>query len=257
MLILLSPAKKLHADPTWTGALTQPRLLDHAQELMGVARELSVDDLKSLMHISDNLAELNHARFQSMSVPFTPENAQPAVLSFAGDVYVGLDAASLDADAMAWAQEHVRILSGLYGALRPLDLMQAYRLEMGSKLKNERGGNLYAFWKEVLAPHLKAEPGSDVVLNLASNEYSKAVDFKALGARVITPVFKEVKDGKSRVISFFAKKARGRMARWAIEQRVQDVQALQDFDWDGYAFVEALSTRNKWVFERPQPPPKS
>lgn len=253
MITLLSPAKKLHAEVSWTGPVSQPELTDDMNALLDVARPLSADDLKKLMHISDALAELNHARFQSLALPFDRDNAQPAILSFAGDVYVGLDAASLSDDDLAWAQDRVRILSGLYGVLRPLDLMQPYRLEMGSKLVNPRGRNLYAFWKKTLAPTLAKLDGP--VLNLASTEYSKAVDFKALGRQVVTPAFKDVKAGKSRVISFFAKKARGAMARWVIEHRVTDPAQVRDFNWGGYTFVPEASSPTKLLFERPQPPP--
>ncbi|MDX1467150.1 MAG: peroxide stress protein YaaA, partial [Halomonas sp.] len=206
-----------------------------------------------LMGISDKLAGLNAARFAEWHTPFTPENAKPAAQAFQGDVYVGLEADTFDDDDNAFAQEHLRILSGLYGLLRPLDLIQPYRLEMGTRLENPAGKDLYAFWKATLTAELDravAESGSPALVNLASNEYFKAIDTKRLASRVITPVFKDEKNGKLKIISFYAKKARGLMAAWMIHQRLDDPEGLKDFDVAGYAFDPALSEGDTLVFTR-------
>jgi cytoplasmic iron level regulating protein YaaA (DUF328/UPF0246 family) len=259
MLALLSPAKKLDLDtPPTTGIHTQPKLLDHAEQLMGITRGLSTGDLRDLMGISDALAELNQERFQQMHTPFTPDNARPAAQTFAGEVYTALDAWSLDEDALAWSQDHVAILSGLYGLLRPLDLMQPYRLEMGTKLENPRGANLYSFWKPTLTEAVaEAVEGHDdpTIINLASTEYSKAVDLKKLGVPVITPKFQDVKNGKARTLFLFAKRARGWMVRWMVEQRATDPEQLKAFDVGGYRYDDDASDDRTWVFRRPQPPP--
>jgi cytoplasmic iron level regulating protein YaaA (DUF328/UPF0246 family) len=260
VLVLLSPAKKLNAAPAVPAGASpaQPPLLDHAETLMETARPLTRGDLKSLMHISDDLAELNHQRFQEWTTPFTTDNASPALLTFAGDVYIGIDTETLSADDLGWAQDHVVILSGLYGVLRPLDLMQPYRLEMGTSLENPRGRNLVAFWREAVTSHLAERLKGDsepVIVNLASQEYFKSVDHKALGARIITPVFQDIKDGKARTLFFFAKRARGAMTRWIVDHRVDDPEALKAFDGMGYAYDEDASDRDRWVFRRKQPPP--
>lgn len=259
MLVLLSPAKKLDlASPLVTPHHTQPALLDDVAELLPVARNLSTGDLKALMHISDDLAELNHARFQELATPFTPDNARPAAQTFAGEVYTALDAGTLSEADLLWAQDHVRILSGLYGMLRPLDLMQPYRLEMGTKLENPRGANLYDFWRETLTPAVQAlvdaQPGK-VLLDLASTEYSKAVWLKKLDATIITPKFQDVKGGKARTLFLFAKRARGWMTRWVVEHRVTDPEDLKRFDVGGYRYDAEASDATNWVFRRPQPPP--
>lgn len=256
MIIVLSPAKKLDFESENLASDDGvPKLMKEARELAKHAKKLKAHDLKAMMGISDNLAELNVARFKAFKTPFTPANARPALDAFKGDVYVGLDAASMNADDRAFANDHIRILSGLYGVLRPLDLMQAYRLEMGTKFKTDKGPNLYSFWDTKIAETLNADlKGDDAVLvNLASNEYFKAVKKKALKARVITPTFKEIKDGKARVISFLAKKARGMMARYAVDNRLTDAEALKAFDLEGYRFDPKASTDSDWVFSRKQP----
>jgi len=261
MLILLSPAKNLDFEPARPELeATTPALMTETRNLAGVAKDLSRADLSRLMGISDALADLNHQRFQSFRVRGAPEGAKPAALAFNGDVYQGLRAESLSAADLAWAQGRLRILSGLYGALRPLDAIQPYRLEMGMKLKTERGETLYDFWGDRIARELNKAlkaTGSDVVVNLASNEYFKAVDVKALKARVITPSFKDEKNGKLRALMFYAKRARGEMARWMIENRVEDVATLTTFRGMDYAYDKAGSTDEEFLFTRPQPATKS
>lgn len=256
MLVVLSPAKKLD----WTAgahpAPSLPEFQDEANTLAGHARQLKVTDLQKLMGISEALATLNRDRFEAFQPASTPENAKPAALAFAGDTYQGLEAGTLDGEAMEWAQDHLRILSGLYGVLRPLDRIQPYRLEMGSRLKTRRGGSLYAFWGDRISKALNAQAevlGADTLVNCASQEYFGAVDLKALKPRVITPVFMEDKAGKAKVVSFFAKKARGAMARFAIERRITDPEGLKDFDTGGYAYRPDLSQDNIWVFQRDYP----
>ncbi len=257
MLVVISPAKKLDFDSENTSdATTQPRFLSQAKKLARDAKKLKSSDLRSMMGISEPLADLNVARFKAFKPPFTPANARPAIDAFQGDVYVGFDAGSLDHEGREFANENIRILSGLYGLLNPLDLMQAYRLEMGTKFKNERGGNLYEFWGDLLAKAIDKDLKSHdhkVLINLASNEYFKAVKQKSLDAEVITPVFQDVKDGRARVISFLAKKARGMMARYIVDNRITDPEALKAFGGGGYTFDAAQSTGTRWVFSRPQP----
>jgi cytoplasmic iron level regulating protein YaaA (DUF328/UPF0246 family) len=259
MIALLSPAKKLTLDAQLNPSQsTQPALLADIKLLMATTRRLSKADLQRLMGISEALAQLNHDRFQNLSLPFTAENAHPAALCFAGDTYLGLDASTLDSSDLAWGQDHLGILSGLYGLLRPLDLMQPYRLEMGTRLSNPRGKDLYAFWKEHITAELHDRldgQADDTVINLASKEYFSAVDPKGLPGKVITPVFLEEKDGKSRTISFMAKKARGSMARFLLEERLESPNGLKDFTAGAYAFDEGQSSETRWVFRRPQPPP--
>lgn len=264
MLILLSPAKKLDFDSdSLADSDRQPPFLDTAEPLIERARSLTATDLKRMMGISDQLAALNVARFQAMERPFTAANARPALDAFRGDVYQGLDADSMDESDRTAADARIRILSGLYGMLRPLDLMQPYRLEMGTKFPNPAGEDLYAFWKPKLAPALSqalSGHGDRTIVNLASNEYFSAVDRKALeadGVRVVTPLFKEVKDGKARVLAFFAKKARGMMARHAVDKRLDRAEDLKDFDGGGYRFDEAGSSATQWLFTRPQPAKKT
>ncbi|MCB1887036.1 MAG: peroxide stress protein YaaA [Rhodocyclaceae bacterium] len=255
MLIVLSPAKALDYDtPPHLDTRTQPDFLDEAETLVGVMREKSPQEVAGLMKLSDPLASLNVARYQAWKRPFTKRNAKQAVLAFDGDVYGGLDARNLDEQDLAWAQGHVRILSGLYGLLRPLDLMQPYRLEMGTRLANPRGPNLYRYWGDRLSLALnkviKKQRGAALLVNLASEEYFKAVDRKALQARVITPVFEEWKGSSYRIISFNAKRARGLMTRYAIEHRIDDPEALKAFDLEDYAFAPAASEGDRWVFRR-------
>ena len=256
MLFVVSPAKNLDYDsPLATDKYSQPELLDESQILIDRCVQLSPADISSLMGISDKLAGLNAARFGEWSQPFTPDNARPAVLAFNGDVYTGLDAKTLSENDFDFAQQHMRILSGLYGLLKPLDLMQAYRLEMGSKLDNVRGTNLYQFWGNIITDKLNQaliDQGDNILINLASNEYFKAVKKKDLKADVITPAFKDWKNGQYKMISFFAKKARGLMARYIIENKVTNVEQLKKFDSAGYQFDADLSQGNDWVFTRRQ-----
>ncbi|MEI5640815.1 MULTISPECIES: peroxide stress protein YaaA [unclassified Pseudoalteromonas] len=247
MITVISPAKNLdYETPAPTDRYTQPELLNHSEELISVCRELSPQDIGSLMKISDKLAGLNAARFAEWSQPFTADNAKPAVFAFNGDVYVGLEAESLSDSSLEYGQNHLRILSGLYGVLKPLDLMQAYRLEMGTKLENPRGKNLYEFWGTTIAEKLNeamAAAKTKQLVNLASNEYFKAVDKKALEGEIITPVFKDCKNGQYKVISFYAKKARGMMARYIIENQVSDLESLKAFDVAGYYYSEEATKK--------------
>ena len=254
MLLVVSPAKKLDFEsPLATTKTSQASLLAHSEVLIERCLELSSDQIASLMKLSDKLAGLNAARFGEWSLPFTTENARQAVLAFNGDVYSGLDADSFSDDDFNFAQQHFRILSGLYGLLKPLDLMQAYRLEMGTKLDNVRGANLYQFWGDIITNELNqalAEQGDDVLINLASNEYFKAVNKKTLNATIITPQFKDWKNGQYKIISFFAKKARGLMARYIIQNQITTIEQLKDFDLAGYQFSGDLTQGNELVFTR-------
>ncbi len=260
MLVLLSPAKSLDWSPTAVGETSLPRLEEDTAVLRGVAQRLKPADLQELMGISDKLAQLNHARFQAMTGAPDAETGRPAALAFNGDVYLGLDARSLSTDDLNWAQDHVAILSGLYGVLRPLDAIEPYRLEMGTRLQTRRGGNLYAFWGDRVTQALNAQLGEAsgrVVVNCASNEYFKVVKKKALNAQVVTPVFHEEWDGKRKPISFYAKRARGLMARYIVEHRLTDPDALRRFDLEGYRFRPEDSTEDTLLFSRPTPPPVS
>ena len=253
MLVVISPAKKLDwAERDLT--MTTPDFEADARALAETARGLSQGDIKALMKLSDDLAKLNYQRFRDFSDAPGAEDLRPAALAFAGDTYQGLEAASLDADELDWAQDHLRILSGLYGVLRPLDGIQPYRLEMGSRLKNERGKSLYDYWGDRLSGALNAQgaaAGTEVLINCASQEYFGAVDLKALKLRVITPQFMEDKGGDPKIVSFYAKRARGAMARYIIERRLTDPAALQDFDTGGYQYRADLSEPEKPVFVRP------
>ncbi|NOY26231.1 MAG: peroxide stress protein YaaA [Oligoflexia bacterium] len=259
MLALLSPAKRLDFDtPPAVSAHSRPQMLDQTARLIETARKLSQDKLRELMGISPALAKLNAVRFQRLSTELDLDNAKQAALAFKGDTYVGLDADSLGDDDLAWAQDHIGILSGLYGYLRPLDLIQPYRLEMGTRLKTRSGPSLYAFWGDRITAQVQDvldAQGDTTVVNLASAEYFKAVNQKKLAARVLTPVFMDTKDGRSRVLSLFAKQARGMMARTIIDNRLDDVDALKDFGSGGYRFRADQSEGDRWVFERTQPPP--
>ncbi|MCC2959216.1 peroxide stress protein YaaA [Massilia sp. IC2-278] len=252
MLLVISPAKSLDLDtPTPTREHTLPDFIDRAGQLIGVLRDLSPGQVGDLMHISDALAALNVTRYASWTADHA--DGYQAVMAFDGDVYGGLDARSLPPEAIAFAQRHLRILSGLYGQLRPLDLIHPYRLEMGTKLANPGGKDLYTFWGETITRALNAElekTGSATLVNLASEEYFKSVKPKLLAAPVITPVFEDWKNGKYKIISFYAKRARGMMARYAIENGVTDPEALKEFDVDGYAFVPEESKERTWVFRR-------
>ena len=258
MLVVISPAKKLDW-ATRDVAATAPDFQDDAISLAQTARNLSLGDLKGLMHLSDALANLNRDRFKAFQDVPTADVTRPAALAFAGDTYQGLEASTLDTDEMEWAQDHLRILSGLYGVLRPLDLIQAYRLEMGSRLKTRRGKNLYDYWQNDLSIALNAQGekvGSDVLINCASQEYFGAVALKALKLRVITPAFMEDKGQGPKIVSFYAKKARGAMARFMVQNRLTDPKAILDFNAGGYAFQPDLSTADKPVFVRPYPEAK-
>ncbi|WP_434673589.1 peroxide stress protein YaaA [Pseudomonas sp. R1-15] len=258
MLMVISPAKTLdYETPPATERFTQPQYLDHSQELIEQLREFSPAQISELMHVSDKIGGLNAARFGSWNPAFTPANAKQALLAFKGDVYTGLDAQSLGEADFDYAQQHLRMLSGLYGLLRPLDLMQPYRLEMGTKLANARGKDLYAFWGTRISEWLNealADQGDDVLLNLASNEYFSAVKRSALKARVIDAEFKDLKNGQYKIISFYAKKARGLMSRFVIEQRINDPVQLRHFDVQGYRYNAEQSSPNKLVFLRDHAP---
>ncbi len=254
MLTIISPAKKLdYSQPAETQAFTQPLLLEHSEQLIKDLQQLSPEEVCSLMGLSDKLGALNYERFQEWQTPFSIDNAKQAVLAFKGDVYQGLDADNMNADELNWAQDNLRILSGLYGLLRPLDLMQPYRLEMGTKFANQRGANLYQFWGEIITDQLnKLFPASakSVLLNLASNEYFKSVQSKNINAEIITPVFMDQKGDKYKIISFFAKRARGLMSAFIIKNKITDAEQLKTFNVDGYSFNSAMSDGNKWVFCR-------
>ena len=254
MLILISPAKTLdYQSPLATTRYTQPELLEYSQQLIGIARKLSAPQIGKLMSISDKLADLNATRFHDWHPDFTPQNARQAILAFKGDVYTGLQAETLTEDDFDFAQRHLRMLSGLYGVLRPLDLMQPYRLEMGTKLANARGANLYEFWGERISGWLNealAAQGDDILLNLASNEYFGAVKRKALNARIIDTEFKDLKNGQYKIISFYAKKARGLMARYVIKERIRDPEQLKAFDYQGYRYSAEQSKPDSLVFLR-------
>ena len=254
MLVLLSPAKKLDYDsPVRTTKHTQPLFVAQAQGLIDVLRQKSATQIADLMSLSDALARLNVERYQAWEPKFTQTNARQAVLAFNGDVYEGLEAGALSDEQLDWTQEHVAILSGLYGVLRPLDLMQPYRLEMGTKLATDKGKNLYDYWGTEISEYLNqrlAQQGSDVIVNLASEEYFKSVNQKALKARVLQCVFQDEKNGAWKIISFYAKRARGLMARYIIEHRIEEPGQLTGFNVDGYAFHPETSSDLKFVFRR-------
>jgi cytoplasmic iron level regulating protein YaaA (DUF328/UPF0246 family) len=253
MLIVISPAKTLDFEsPLATETFSQPQFLDDSQQLIDELRHLTAPQVSSLMKISDKLGELNLHRFQSWQRPFNPDNARQAILAFKGDVYTGMAAGNFSEADFTFAQTHLRMLSGLYGILRPLDLMQAYRLEMGTGFANRRGKNLYQFWGDKLTEHLNAEPAlaDGVLINLASNEYFGAVNTRLINAEVFTPIFKDAKNGQYKIISFFAKKARGLMSAWIIQNRITRVEDLKQFTVAGYRFDAASSSARDWVFLR-------
>ena len=255
VLVLLSPAKKMHTTPAVRNlATTQPSMMDEIQLLSETTRTLEPANLKALMGISDALSALNHRRFQDFSPPFTDANATPAALTFAGDTYQGLDVGQLSDEDLQWAQGRVGILSGLYGILRPLDLMQPYRLEMGTSLANPRGKNLYAFWGSAISDVINQWTSSHSdksIINLASNEYFKAVKGGALAGSVVTPAFKEIRADGPKMIGFFAKRARGMMARFIVQRRLETPEALKDFNEAGYRFDPEGSTESSLLFTRP------
>jgi len=254
MYFLLSPAKNLNESHEFTPKFySTPPLLNHAAELMDTLRQLAPQQIAELMHVSDKIALLNAERNAEWHTPFTPDNAKQAVFMFNGDVYEGIAAETLKPEQIQYLQQHVRLLSGLYGILRPLDLMQPYRLEMGTAFANTRGKNLYEFWGDIITDLLNdtlAQAGSDILVNLASQEYFKSVNTKKLKARLITPVFKDEKNGKYKIISFYAKRARGLMVRYAAEHNITDPEMLKNFDYEGYAFNAAASNESEWVFMR-------
>jgi len=253
MLTVVSPAKTLDFDtPSITQEYSQSMYLNQSSLLIGQLKEYSNSEIASLMNLSDNLAELNQARYQAWQLPFTLDNAKQAILAFKGDVYAGLDAESLDEPRFEFAQKHLRILSGLYGVLRPFDLIQPYRLEMGTKIPNDRGKDLYQFWGSILRKAIEAEPGlaDGVLINLASNEYFRALEAKKIKARVITPAFRDWKNGEYKMISFYAKKARGLMSRYIIDHRFDRPEEIKNFNSDGYRFSQELSKGDNWVFIR-------
>ena len=254
MLIVVSPAKTLdYESPLVTSRFTLPELLDHSALLIHRARQLAPDQIASLMKISDKLAGLNAARFAEWQPDFTPNNARQALLAFKGDVYTGLAVEDFSEADLDFAQAHLRMLSGLYGVLRPLDLMMPYRLEMGIRLDNERGKDLYQFWGDIITEHLNkvlAAQGSEVLVNLASDEYFKSVRPGALKGRIVTPVFKDEKNGQFKIISFYAKKARGLMARYVIKERIRDPEQLKAFDYQGYRYSAEQSKPDSLVFLR-------
>lgn len=254
MIFLISPAKSLDFDtPPVTAEYSQPLFLERSARLVEQLQQLSPAELSRLMGISDALAALNAARYAEWAPPFTPGNAKQAALAFAGDVYEGLAAATLPPAALAWCQQHLRILSGLYGLLKPLDLIQPYRLEMGTRLGNPAGKDLYAFWGEDITRALNAElPGAGpaVLVNLASEEYFKAVKPKLLKARIVQCVFEDWKSGRYKIVSFYAKRARGLMVRYAASHGLVQPEGLQGFDLEGYGFVPEVSDADTYIFRR-------
>ena len=257
MLTLLSPAKKLDMNPATTALeITKPLLQKDIKVLAKIAKKQTAADLKRLMHISDNLAGLNAERFKAFHLDGQSNSSKSAMLAFNGDVYWGLDAKTLSDEDLSYAQDHIRILSGLYGLLRPMDAIQPYRLEMGTKLENPRGTSLYDFWGTQLADGLNATleaHKTPAIMNLSSNEYFKAVDKKTLSVPVINAKFLNEKDGKARALMYYAKRARGLMTRWIIQERVDRIEGLSDFNLEGYKFDAAASSQTDLVFTRPQP----
>ncbi|MDA7920738.1 peroxide stress protein YaaA [Verrucomicrobiales bacterium] len=254
MLAVISPAKTLDYESTLPSLRpTQPRLLDQSEDLIKVLRKLSSSDLQSLMGISEKLGDLNAERNQSWSVPFTSDNARPALFAFKGDVYTGFSLDEYASSDLSYAQKHLRILSGLYGVLRPLDLMQPYRLEMGTALKTSAGKSLYEFWGDGVTKELNSAfkaSGSNTLVNLASKEYFSSVTPSDLKGDVITPNFKDLKNGSYKIISFYAKKARGMMCDYLIRNQIDDPEGLKGFDREGYSFNPGLSQGNDWMFTR-------
>ena len=254
MLFLLSPAKKLDYDSVVaTQTHTQPLFVKEATALIKVLKEKSAEEVSALMDLSPALSKLNVDRYAAWKANFTQANSRQAILAFNGDVYEGMDASTLNEKDLLWAQDHITILSGLYGVLRPLDLMRPYRLEMGTRLTNPAGSNLYAFWAKTIAPYLNERLAADkspIIITLASEEYFKSVDLKALKARVVQCVFQDGKKGVFKVVSFHAKRARGLMARYAIAHRVTKPEGLKKFDSEGYTYTPELSSEDKLVFRR-------
>lgn len=256
MLALVSPAKKMDMESTRSfNSLSQPQLIHETENLTKILKKLSQSQIQNLMGISEKLGALNHDRYQRFSTPFTQDNASPAITAFRGDTYVGLDADSLSDQDIAYAQNHLGILSGLYGVLRPLDLIQAYRLEMGTKLANENGEDLYDFWGDKITKtcnEMTKDHADKTVICLASNEYIKSVQTSALNGDFVTCHFKEVKDGTPKTIGLFAKRARGMMARFMVQNRIEAPEGLKAFDMDGYEFNPDLSDERNYTFLRDQ-----
>lgn len=254
MLALISPAKTLDYETALpTEKFTQPRLLDHSQELIEVASKLSASEIASLMSVSEKIATLNAERFRDWQPEFNFANARQAIFAFKGDVYTGLNAYQLEKQDIDYAQKHLRMLSGLYGLLRPLDLMMPYRLEMGTKLKNTRGNNLYEFWGNTITETINADLAqaeSELLVNIASDEYYKSVKESKIKAEIIKPVFLDQKNGKYKVISFYAKKARGLMARYLLENKIERAEDIKSFNTDGYYFDAESSLKGELVFKR-------
>ena len=254
MLTVISPAKTLDFEsPLPTEAFSQPDFLKQSKQLINELRALSPDDISKLMKISPALGELNYERFMNWRAPFSPDNARPAVLAFKGDVYQGLDAQAFGKRDFNYAQKHLRILSGLYGLLRPLDLIQPYRLEMGTRFENSKGKDLYTFWDEQITNAINTaleDAKTTTLVNLASNEYFKAVKKKSLEADIVTPVFKDQKNGQYKIISFYAKKARGLMSAYIVKNRVKTLEDLKAFDWEGYQYQPSQSSANELIFTR-------
>lgn len=259
MLITLSPSKGQDFEiPATTKMFSQPAALKDSETLVRELRKIKQKDLQSLMTVSEKIAALNVGRYKSFKTPFTTRNAKQAIYAFKGDVYSGIEIEQYDDDDLAWAQDHLRILSGLYGCLRPLDLIQPYRLEMKTRLGNPRGDNLYQFWGERITESLNKELDKQeepVLINLASNEYFRSIKTKQLRGRLLNINFKDTKDGKTRVIALFAKRARGMMADYIIRNRIEEPAGLKRFRQGGYRFSKALSDDGQWTFERPQPAP--
>jgi cytoplasmic iron level regulating protein YaaA (DUF328/UPF0246 family) len=257
MIVTLSPSKgQDFEEASLTKKYSKPADIKDSELLIKELRKIRTKELQELMSVSENIADLNVGRYKSFTTPFTTRNAKQAIFAFKGDVYAGFDLSSFSEDDYAYAQDHLRILSGLYGCLRPLDLIQPYRLEMKTRLKNPRGDNLYQFWDERITKSLNKElkkQKQPVLVNLASNEYFKAVKPKLLEGRLLNINFKETKDGKTRVVAIFAKRARGMMADYIIRNRIEDPQELKKFRLEGYRFNKALSDDKQWTFERPQP----
>jgi hypothetical protein len=256
MLIVISPAKTLDYETVpKTKVFTTPDFLDYSQQLINRLRNFSSLDISDLMNVSSKIADLNFDRYESWETPFTQKNAKQAILAFKGDVYTGLDAETFKADDFKFAQKHLRVLSGLYGLLRPLDLMQPYRLEMGTKLKTDAGKNLYEFWGLDITDGLNKQLKkikSNTLINLASNEYFKSVKPKELNAEIITPAFKEFKNGEYKMIGIYAKKARGLLSRYIIKNKLSDPEDIKSFNEDGYRYNKKLSKADNWVFTRKQ-----
>lgn len=253
MLILISPAKTLDYSETKIKDHSIPRLLDQSDKLVGTLKKKSKKSIQSLMHVSEKIAELNVERYQQYRTPFSPTNSKQAVLAFKGDVYTGMDTESFDNSDLQYAQQYLRILSGLYGILKPLDLMQPYRLEMGTKLKTTRGKNLYEFWKNRITDVINEDlenSDSQLVINLASQEYFKSVNTKKLNKPILNINFKELRNGKYKVVSFSAKKARGMMCHYMIKNRIAEPEHLKGFDYENYTFNDRLSTEMDWTFTR-------